>query len=90
VSDGTTPEVSLLARQQRQILTEMGTLRDEIAVLIAIAMRQDGTLAAFLAEARAMHSQHSRLVNQVRDQETQRKLKAPNTANPGFSARSVS
>ena len=72
MSDGTTSEVSPLARQQRQMLTEMGIVRDEIAVLIAIAMRQDRTLAALLAAVRAMHSQHSSLVNRVRDQATQR------------------
>lgn len=71
MSDDTMPDLSLLARQQRQILTEMGSMRDDLAVLTAIAMRQDGTLAALLAEVRAMHSQHSRLVNRVRDLETQ-------------------
>ena len=71
MSDDNTRDLSLLARQQRQILTEMGSMRDDLAVLTAIAMRQDGTLAALLAEVRAMHSQHSRLVNRVRDLETQ-------------------
>jgi len=71
MSDDTTPDLSLLARQQRQILTEMGSMRDDLAVLTAIAMRQDGPLAALLAEVRAMHSQHSRLANRVRDLETQ-------------------
>jgi hypothetical protein len=71
MSDDNTPDLSLLARQQRQILTEMGGMRDDIAVLTAIAMRQDGTLAALLAEVRATHSQHSRLVNRVRALETQ-------------------
>ncbi len=42
-----TPDLSLLARQQRQILAELGSMRDDLAVLTAIVMRQDGTLAAF-------------------------------------------
>lgn len=46
-------------------------MRDDMAVLTAIAMRQDGTLAALLTEIRAMHSQHSRLTNRVRDLEAQ-------------------
>ena len=71
MSDDTTPDLSLLARQQRQILTEMGSMRDDLAVLTAIAMRQDGTLAALLTEVRAMHAQHGRLANRVRDLETQ-------------------
>jgi hypothetical protein len=56
MSDGTTLDVPLLARQQRQILSEMGSVRDDLGVLTAIAMRQDETLAALLAEVRAMHS----------------------------------
>jgi hypothetical protein len=70
MSDDVTPDLTLLARQQRQILSELGGMRDDLAVLTAIAMRQDGTLAALLTEVRAMHSQHSRLANRVRDLET--------------------
>jgi hypothetical protein len=54
--DDATADLSLLARQQQQILTEMGGMRDDLVVLTAIAMRQDGTLAALLAEVRAMHA----------------------------------
>ena len=71
MSDNTTPDLTLLARQQRQLLTEMGSMRDDLAVLTAVAMRQDGTLGALLTEVRAMHSQHSRLANRVRDLESQ-------------------
>ena len=66
---GNTPPDLALARQQRQILTEMGSMRDGLAVLTAVAMRQDGTLAALLTEVRATHSQHSRSGNRVRDLE---------------------
>jgi hypothetical protein len=62
-----TPDLTLIARQQRQILTEMGSMRDDLSVLTAIAMRQDATLTALLTEVRAMHSQHSRLANRVRE-----------------------
>jgi len=44
-------------------------MRDDVAVLTAIAMRQDGTLASLLTEIRAMHSQHPRLDSCVRDLE---------------------
>jgi len=37
-------------------------MRDDMAVLTAIVMRQDATVNAPLAEVRAMHSQHSRLM----------------------------
>lgn len=69
MSDDQTPDFSLIARQQRQILTELGSMRDDMAVLTAIAMRQDGPLGALLTEVRAMHAQHSRLANRVRDLE---------------------
>ena len=65
------PSLALLARQQRQILSELGGMRDDMAVLTAIALRQDGTLTALLTEVRAMHSQHSRLANRVRDLEAE-------------------
>ena len=70
MSDDTTPDLSLLVPQQRQLLAEFGSIRDDIAVLTAIAMRQDGTLSALLTEVRAMHARHSRLANRVRDLET--------------------
>jgi len=60
-------DLSLLARLQRQLLTEIGSMRDDMSVLTAIVMRQDGPLSAVLTELRAMHSQHSRLGNRVRD-----------------------
>jgi hypothetical protein len=63
------PDLHMLIHQQRQILADMGSIRDDLAVLTAVAMRQDGTLAALLPEVRAMHSQHSRLANRVRDLE---------------------
>jgi hypothetical protein len=34
-------DLGLIARQQKQILGELGSLRNDIAVLTALAMRQD-------------------------------------------------
>jgi hypothetical protein len=70
MADDSTPDLSLIARQLRQVLAEMGSMRDDMAVLTAIVMRQDGTLSALLTEVRAtIHAQHSRLANRVRDLE---------------------
>jgi hypothetical protein len=69
MSDEPAPDLSLIARQQHQVLAEMGSMRDDLAVLTAIAMRQDGTLSALLNEVRAIHSRHSRLANRVRENE---------------------
>ncbi len=66
MSDDASPDPSLIARQLRWVLFEMGSLRDDMNVLTAIAMWQDHTLSALLTEVRAMHSQHSRLANRVR------------------------
>ncbi len=68
MSEGTA-DLSLIVRQQRQILSDIGTMREDIAVLTAIVLRQDATLTALLNEVRAMHSQHSRLANRVRQLE---------------------
>ncbi len=72
MSDEPAADLGLIARQQRVILSELGSLRDDVSVLTAIAMRQDGTLNALLAELRAMHSQHARLANRVREMEQQK------------------
>jgi len=65
------PDLRMLVHQQGQILADMGGIRDDLAVLTAVAMRQDGTLAALLSEVRAMHFEHSRLASRVRDLEAQ-------------------
>ena len=58
-------DLEYLARQQQQILGELGTMRDDAAVLLAIVMRIDGTVSGLVQEVRAMHSQHSRRANRV-------------------------
>jgi hypothetical protein len=74
MSDDIAPDLSLLARQQRQLLSETGSIRDDLAVLTAVAMRQDGTLSALLVDVRAMHSQHSRLATRVREIEARQEV----------------
>ena len=66
MNDETTPDLSLLLRQQRQLLSDLGSMRDDFTVLTAIAMRLDGAMSTLPMELRAMHSQHSRLANRVR------------------------
>jgi hypothetical protein len=58
-------DLECLARQQREILGELGIMRDDVAVLLAIVMRIDGTVSGLVQEVRALHSQHSRLANRV-------------------------
>ena len=56
----------LIVRQQKQVLDEIGSMRDDMAVMMAILMRQDATVTTLLPELRAMHSQHGRLANRLR------------------------
>jgi hypothetical protein len=48
-----------------EIREELGSMRDDTTVLLAIVMRIDGTVSRLLREVRAMHSQHSQLANRV-------------------------
>lgn len=66
MNEDASPDPGLIARQQRQIITDLATMREDLSVLTAIVLRQDATLTALLTEVRSMHSQHSRLANRVR------------------------
>ena len=66
MSDEPTTELSPVLNVVRQVIAEQTTVRDDLRVLTAIAMRQDNTLSALLTEVRAMHAQHTRMDNRVR------------------------
>lgn len=66
MSDDIIADLGLIARQQRLILSELGSVHDDMNVSTAIAMRQDPTLSALRTEVCAMHSQHNRLASRVR------------------------
>lgn len=63
------PDRGLITRQLRQLLTDVGSLREDVNVLTSIVLRQDSTLTALLSEVRAMHSQHARFGNRLRQLE---------------------
>jgi hypothetical protein len=58
-------DLAFIARQQEQLLSELGTMRDDAGVLLAIVMRIDGTVTGLVREIRATHAQHSRLASRV-------------------------
>lgn len=60
------PTLTLIQRQQAQILTELGTMRDDMAVLTAIVQRMDGTLSGLVNEIRATHAQMARADRRLR------------------------
>jgi hypothetical protein len=62
-------DIALLMRQQREILSEIRIMRDDMNVLAAIVQRMDGTLSGLVNEIRATHSQFSRMDRRVREPE---------------------
>ena len=70
MSDETSADLSLIARQLKKTLSEISSMRDDMAVMMAILQRLDGTVAGLVNEVRAMHSQHARLTKRVSDLET--------------------
>lgn len=56
MSDEPAADLGLIARQQRQILAEIGSARDGLNVLTAISMWKDATLTALLNAVRAMRN----------------------------------
>ena len=66
------PDFNFLARQDERILTEIGSLRDDMGVLTAIVTRLDGSQAAMLQELRAHNAQIARLADRIRKLEDAR------------------
>lgn len=62
------PEINLefLARQMDRVITEVGSLRDDMSVLTALALRLDATMIGVQQELRATHSQIQRMNDRVR------------------------
>jgi hypothetical protein len=58
-------DLNFLARQNERLLTDVTSMRDDMAVLTAIVMRLDGGMAGLVAELRGMHSQISRMNNRI-------------------------
>jgi len=67
------PDVNLefLARQMERVLTEVGSLCDDMSVLTALALRLDATMTGVHQELRATHSQIQRMNDRVRKLEDQ-------------------
>ena len=47
--------LEFLARQQARTQEDLGRMRDDMAVLLAIVQRMDATMAGFMNELRALH-----------------------------------
>jgi hypothetical protein len=64
----TMPEIHLdfLSRQMERVLTEVGSLRDDMSVLTALTLRLDATMTGVQQELRATHTQIQRMNDWVR------------------------
>ena len=66
------PDLNFLARPIERLITEVASLRDDVGVLSAMAMRTDGLMSALLQEVRATHAQIARMNDRVRKLEDAR------------------
>ena len=65
------PNLDFIRTQLDRLTGDVAGLRDDMAVLTSIVLRQDATLTALLTEVRATHSQIARTADRVRRLETQ-------------------
>jgi len=66
MSDQQPVTLEFLARQQKRILEEIASFRDDMTVLLAITTRAEAGVTSLTTEVRAMHSRHARLERRVR------------------------
>jgi hypothetical protein len=64
-------DLNFLARQNERILTEMGSLRDEMRVLSAMVLRVDSSVQAMTQELHAIYIWMGRMDSRVRNLEDQ-------------------
>jgi hypothetical protein len=67
-------DLNFLARQNERILTEVASLRDDMAVLTAMVMRLDGSHTTLLQETRATHAQIARMNDRIRKLEAESEI----------------
>ncbi len=58
--------LEFLAAQQRRILDEIASMRDDIKVLTTIVLRHEETLIRVLEQMTAMVAQNARIVDRLR------------------------
>jgi hypothetical protein len=61
-----TVTLEFLAAQQRRILDEIASMRDDIKVLTAIVLRHEETLIRVLEQMTVMVAQNARIVDRLR------------------------
>ena len=62
-------DLALIARQQREMMSDMRVLQDDMRVRAATVQRMDGTLSGLVNEMRATYAQMSRFDRRLRELE---------------------
>jgi hypothetical protein len=63
---GETVDLAYIGRALHGLTNEVASLRDDMNVLTAIALRVGNTVTRVLDELRAIHTQHARLAERAR------------------------
>lgn len=63
--------LEFLARQQDRVLEELARTREDMALLVAMVQRLDGTVQGLVAEVRAEHARYNRLDRRVHTLESE-------------------
>lgn len=66
MSDQPQVDLTFISRQLDAVLTELGTLRDDVNVLAATVSRLDGTVTGLVQEMQATHRQQDRTSRRLR------------------------
>ena len=66
---GETIDLAYIGRALQKLTSDVASMRDDMQVLTAIVLRVDNGQGRMLEEIRAMHRQHSRLAERVRQLE---------------------
>ena len=60
------PDLNFISRQVERLVTDVASMRDDVAVLSAMVLRLDGSMSALLQETRATHTQIARMNGRIR------------------------
>jgi hypothetical protein len=60
------PDLNFISRQVERLVTDVASMRDDVAVLSAMVLRLDGSMSALLQETRATHTQIARMNDRIR------------------------
>jgi hypothetical protein len=71
------PDLNFVTRQIERLMTDVASVRDDMAVLTAIVLRLDGSMTALLQETRATHTQIARMNDRIRRLEDSQQLRSP-------------